>query len=523
MTALASLAARDWDLIVIGGGITGAGILREAARLGLKALLVERHDFASGTSSHSSKLIHGGLRYFVQGEIRMMQQSVKARGHLLRDGLPLVKPLGYLHAIYQGDKITPFIFETGIRTYAILHGHWKVHQRLKLSELGLVMPGMREEDLRAVFAFDESQTDDARLVLRVIREAVERGAVALNYTSAAGLWRDETGQVIGIFATDAEQREPVALRAQVVVNATGAWADLIRQHLDMPAHLRPMRGSHLVIPGWRLRLARVASFFHPANGRPIYCVPWKGVVLVGTTDVDQEQLSAKAEPHASAEEIRFLLEGLQSHFPSLHLNVRDVQAVFAGIRPVADNRTADPSKASREHVILYESGLLTVVGGKMTTFHTMALDAFEKLRQHIPSLPKMRAETFALEPLPELPADLPIEASLAMDWLSRYGATSLDFLSASASAERTPIRGNDNTSLADLRWVMCHESVRHLDDLLLRRTRLGLIARQGGATLLPQLRPVVQQELNWGDSQWEEEAARYLAGWEKTYGVPSLT
>ena len=521
MTTLASLAARDWDLIVIGGGITGAGILREAARLGLKALLVERNDFASGTSSHSSKLIHGGLRYFLQGQFRMMRESLKARQYLIRDGLPLVKPLGYVHAIYKEDKITPFVFETGIRTYAVLHGHLKVHQRLKLSELGMVIPGMKEQDLRAVFAFDESQTDDARLVLRVIREAAVRGAVALNYTSAAGLWHDEKGQVIGILATNAENRKPVALRARAVVNATGAWADLVRQHIDMPAHLRPMRGSHLVIPGWRLRLGRVASFFHPVNGRAIYCVPWKGVVLVGTTDVDQEQLLAKEEPLASPEEVKFLLGGVQARFPSLKLTLQDVQAVFAGIRPVADSRTTNPTEASREHVILYESGLLTVVGGKLTTFHLMALEAFEKLRQHIPSFPKTRAETFALDPLPDLPSDLPLEAGQTMDWLSQYGEASLDFLAAAPQGEQQPISGY-GASLADLRWVMCHESVRHLDDLLLRRTRLGLIAPEGGSALLPQIQSVVQEELSWTDSQWEEESARYLAGWKKAYGVPQL-
>ena len=523
MTVLASLSARDWDLIVIGGGITGAGILREAARLGLKTLLVERNDFASGTSSHSSKLIHGGLRYFVQGQIKMMQDSVQARQHLLRDGSPLVQPLGYLHAIYKDDKITPFIFELGIRTYAILHGHLKVHQRLKLSDMGLYVPGMREQDLRAAFLFDESQTDDARLVLRVIREAVNRGAVALNYTSAAGLWRDEKGQVIGILATDSENREPIALRARAVVNATGAWADLIRQHIDMPSHLRPMRGSHLVIPGWRFRLGRVASFFHPANGRPIYCVPWKGVVLVGTTDVDQEQLQAEDEPHPSAEEIQFLLGGLQTCFPALNLTIQDVQAVFAGIRPVADIRTGDPTKASREHLILYESGLLTVVGGKMTTFHIMALEALKKLSQHLAAFPKIRTETFALDPLPDLPTDLPIESNLVMEWLSGYGEASLDFLSASAQVDRLPIRGGYRTSPADLRWVMRHESVRHLDDLLLRRTRLGLIAPEGGFALLPSIRHVVQEELNWTDSQWSEEATRYLAQWKKVYSVPQLT
>lgn len=522
MTTLTSLATRDWDVIVIGGGITGAGILREAARLGLKALLVERNDFASGTSSHSSKLIHGGLRYFVQGQFKMMQDSVKARLHLLRDGSPLVKPLGYLHTIYTGDKITPFIFETGIRTYAIFHGHWKVHQRLKPADLRLVMPGMREQDLRAVFAFDESQTDDARLVLRVLREAVDRGAIALNYTSASGLLRDETGQVIGILAKDAETHEPVALRTRAVVNATGAWADLIRQHIDRPSHLRPMRGSHLVIPGWRLRLARVASFFHPVNGRPIYCVPWKGVVLVGTTDVDQDPLSAEEAPHTSIEETEFLLSGLQSCFPSLDLTIRDVQAVFAGIRPVVDNRAADPIKASREHVVLYESGLLTVVGGKMTTFHTMARDALEKLHQHIPSFPRIK-ETFALDPLPELPAGFPIEPELAMDWLSRYGVASLDLLGASDRFMQTQIISGYNASLADLRWSMRRESVHHLDDLLLRRTRIGLVAREGGAALLPQLRSLIQEELNWTDNRWEEESARYLTYWKNTYGVPTLS
>lgn len=517
MTSLSSLATRDWDIIVIGGGITGAGILREAARLGLKALLIERNDFASGTSSHSSKVIHGGLRYFLQGQLGIMRESLKARQHLIRDGSPLVKPIGYLHTIYKGDKITPFIFETGIRIYACLQGHWKVHQRIKPSQLGLLMPGMSEEDARAVFTFDESQTDDARLVLRVIREAMDCGGVARNYTSAAGLWRDDTGNVIGVLATDAENREPVALRARAVVNATGAWADHIRQHIDMPSHLRPMRGSHLVIPGWCLRIARIASFFHPVTGRPIFCVPWMGVVLVGTTDVDQDPLPAGEEPHASAEEVQFLLEGLQARFAPLKLTAQDVQAVYAGIRPVVDVHTADPMKASREHVILYESGLLTVVGGKMTTFHLMALDALDKLRQHIPDLPRARAESTALDALP----DAPIPSERAMDWLARYGEASLDFLSAASPEERLSIRGY-NVSPADLRWIMRHESVRHLDDLLLRRTRLGLIAREGGSALLPELRSLVQEELNWTDSRWDEESARYRAYWKKTYSVPVL-
>ena len=510
-------------MIVVGGGIIGAGILREAARLGLKALLVERNDFASGTSSHSSKLIHGGLRYFVQGQIKLMRESVRARELLLRDGPPLVKPIGYLHMIYKVDRVTPLIFEAGIRAYAMLRGRLKVHQRISNSAMGLYIPGISQKDLSAVYTFGESQTDDARLVLRVLREATTRGAVAVNYTSAVGLLRDEQGQVNGILARDSEGREPIGLRARVVVNATGAWADSLRRHIDAPARLRSMRGSHLVIPGWRLRLGQIASFFHPENGRPIYCVPWQGVILVGTTDVDQEMLGENDEPQASAEEVHFLLSGLQARFPTLDLTLQDVQAVFAGIRPVNDVQTADPSKASREHVILYESGLLTVAGGKLTTFHTMALAVFETLREHLPQLPKNRAESFALDPLPNIPSDFPLDRERARDWLSRYGETSLDFLSASAPVERPPLHNGQSASLADFRWVARQEAVRHLDDLLLRRTRLGLTAPHGGSAFLPRLRPVVQEELNWTDQQWDEEVARYLAHWQRKHGTASIS
>ena len=521
MSLLSTLSSRDWDIIVIGGGITGAGILREAARLGLKALLIERNDFASGTSSHSSKLIHGGLRYVAQGQIRLMRESVHARSHLLSDGAPLVQPLGYVHSIYKGDRINSFIFEMGIRAYAVLHGHLKVHRRLSSSEIGLYIPGLSEKDLSAAFIYEESGTDDARLVLRVLREATERGAVALNYTSAVGLLRDEQGQVNGILAKDSERGETVSLRARIVVNATGAWADYIRRHIEAPERLRPMRGSHLIIPGWRLRLGQVASFFHHENGRPVYCVPWKGVILVGTTDVDQELLNENGEPRPSAEEIHFLLGGLQARFPTLNLTLQDVQAVFAGLRPVADVHTSDPTKASREHVVMHESGLFTVAGGKLTTFHIMALDVLEKLRRHFPDLPKSRAETSALDPLSDLPSDLHLDLNLALDWMSRYGEAGLDFLTSSPPEERSPIHNHHSVSLSDLRWAARNEAVRHLDDLLLRRTRLGLITPKGGTNLLSRIRPAIQEELNWTDNQWDEESNRYLAHWNKFYGVPN--
>ena len=520
MPSLASLTAHDWDLIVIGGGITGAGILREAARMGLHVLLVERKDFASGTSSHSSKLIHGGLRYLVQGQIHLMRESVQERARLLREGPHLVTSLCYQHAVYKGDRVTPIIMDLGLRAYALLHGHWKIHKHLPASAAGLYAPGLNEEGLRALFEYEESQADDARLVLRVLREAKEHGAMALNYTSAVGLLRDEHGQVIGVSLQDHENTKPIGVRARAIINATGAWADHMRKHIRMPAHLRPMRGSHLVIPGWRFRLGQVSSFFHPVNGRPIYCVPWQGVVLVGTTDVDQHSIDEDEEPRPSPDEVHFLLEGLQARFSSLGLSIHDVQAVFAGIRPVADVRTSDPTKAIREHVIWYESGLLTVTGGKLTTFHCMTVSALEELRHHLPHLPKIRPDTPALDPLPDLPTGLPIDHALALDWLARYGPESLDFLLASPKEERIPIHGRYSASLAEFRWTARHESVQHLDDLLLRRIRLGLTMPQGGLDLLPKIRPLLQSELNWTDARWDAEVDRYLTLWKRLYSVP---
>jgi len=520
MSRLAALPSHGWDILVVGGGITGAGILREAARLGLRALLVEQNDFASGTSSRSSKLVHGGLRYLTQGQIGLMRESIHERARLLRDGPGLVEVLGYLHAIYRHDRMSARTFETALRVYALLHGRWRIHRRLPPSAAALRAPGLNEADLAVLFEYGESQTDDARLVLRVLREATERGAVALNYTTAAGLLRDEHGQVTGADLQDRETGQPVAVRARAVINATGAWADHLRAHVNAPPRLRPMRGSHLVFPGWRLRLGQVVSFFHPENGRPVFCVPWEGVVLVGTTDVDQHE-PLDAEPRPSPDEIHFLLSGVQARFPRLDITLADVQAVYAGVRPVADTHTLDPTKASREHVIWLESGLLTVTGGKLTTFRPMALSTLEKLRTHLPDWPPARPDTPALDPLPPLPSDLPLPASQARRWLARYGSASLDFLLSTPLEERRPFWRGPYVSRAELRWIARNEGVRHLDDLLLRRTRLGLTAPQGGARLLEQIRSVAQPELNWSDDQWQAEVARYLALWQQAYSVIS--
>ncbi len=519
MSSLRSLARREWDVLVIGGGITGAGILREAARVGLRALLVEQNDFASGTSSRSSNLIHGGLRYLAQGQLGLVRESIRERARLLLAGTSLVERMGYLLAVYRKDPASARTFAIGLRLYALLHGRWQMHRTVPESAVGLRAPGLSVEGLAALFEYDESLTDDARLVLRVLREATDLDAVALNYTRAVGLVRGERGEVLGAVVEDWESGQRAELIARAVVNASGAWADDLRSHLNLPAHLRPLRGSHLVLPGWRLRQGQVVSFFHPHTGRPIFCVPWQGVMLVGTTDV--EHMGPLEDPLASPQEIEFLLTGLQARFPGLNLTMGDVQAVYAGVRPVTDVSTADPTRASREQAVWFESGLLTVTGGKLTTFHAQAVSALQALRRNRRGFPPVLRNSPALNPLPPLPADLPLDRRLVQRWRARYGLDGLDFALRAPAEELQPMIEGSPITFAELRWIARQESVRHLDDLMLRRVRLGLTVPQGGVGLLKNIAPVVRSELSWNDDHWQDEVARYAALWQRFYGVPA--
>ncbi len=519
MSTIASLPVHDWDILVIGGGITGAGILREAARMGLRALLVEQNDFASGTSSRSSKLIHGGLRYLANGQIGLTRESVIERLRLLRDGVGLIEKSGYLHAVYRPDRTSARTFELGLRIYALFHGKWRIHRRIPQPEVSLWAPGLNEMELSALFQYEESRTDDARLVLRVLREAREYGGAALNYTRAIRLLRDEQGKVSGAVLEDADSCQRAQVAARAVVNATGAWADHLRTQLNEPPKLRLLRGSHLVIPGWRLRLGQTVSSFHPENGRPLFCIPWHGVVIVGTTDVDHRD-SLNDEPRISREEFDFLLAGVRALFPAHNISQQDVQAVFAGVRPVADVKTTDPAKASRERAVWHESGLLTVTGGKLTTFQRQSWAALWELRRQIPEISSAGRTGSSFDPLPPLPTNLPVSRSEAMRWQSLYGPASLDVLLRSSVEGRGTLCPGSPISFAELGWIAENESVRHLDDLLLRRVRIGLTAPQGGAHLLTTMRPAVQPVLGWSDDRWRSEAERYLSAWQRVYGVP---
>lgn len=554
--ALPSLLAQEWDLLVVGGGITGAGILLEAARRGLRALLVEQRDFAWGTSSRSSKLVHGGLRYLKEGQFALTRESVHERDALLRDAPGLVEPQSFAFGDYLGRKPGRRAFLLGLAIYDRMAGQRARHY-FSAPEFLQMAPRIRTEGLQGGICYQDAKTDDARLVLRVLQEAQSLGAVALNYCAVQSLLRDGAdadsdadgdahaaaeshaagGAAIGALTAGARHDKAAGrvrgalvrcavsgaiheVRATLVVNATGAWAD--RLHQQPAARLRPLRGSHLVLPAWRLPLAQAISLMHPSDGRPVFAFPWEGVTIVGTTDVDH-RTDLQQEAAITQEETDYLMAALHDQFPTLALRESDVLATYAGVRPVIDTGKADPSKEARDHVLWQQPGLLTVTGGKLTTFRAIALDV---LRHAAPQLPGWQADLGARPIFAPTPANR-TQASLlqhlppgqAERLQGRYGALAAELAAAAQDGELAVIPGT-LTMWAQLRWAARHESVQKLEDLMLRRSRLGIQLAQGGAALLPRIRAICQPELGWDDQRWAAEEAAYLALCRANYSLP---
>ncbi len=510
-----------WDLIIIGGGITGAGILREATRAGLRALLVEAGDFASGTSSRSSKLVHGGFRYLRNAQLKLTLQSVRERERLLREGRGLVTPLSFLLAGYDGDRIPLWLYGLGLGVYDLLALKWG-HRRYDPAGMLGLCPQLEPRGLEGGYRYIDAETDDARLVLRVLREAVRDGGVAINYARAIELLRLRSGAVVGVVLQDeapSDSRRHAEVRAAVIINATGVWADELRAQINGRPCLRHLRGSHLVFPWNRLPLARAVSFLHPQDQRPVFAFPWEGVTILGTTDVEHVA-PVETDPAISQSEVDYLLTAARRTFWGLGLGQTDIPSTFSGIRAVLDTGQADPSRESREHILRRESNLLTVTGGKLTTFRLMAHAALRAARASIAVPSRLDRDWRVLDPPPSI-EDLPsqLEPSVRLRVIGRHGEDAPLVLACAGPDELEPI-GQSIPIWAELRWAARAEGVVHLDDLLLRRVRLGLLLPDGGQALMARIRAVAQPELGWGDRRWNEEVERYLALWKRAYSAP---
>jgi len=510
-----------WDLIVIGGGITGAGILREATRMGLRVLLVEGKDFSSGTSSRSSKLVHGGFRYLREAKFRLTYHSVREREALLKQGRGLVNPLGFLLVNRANDRIPGWVFGAGLIFYDLIGKQWG-HRHYGPKSLRSLCPQLSSVELQGGYRYFDAQTDDSRLVLRIVREAVADGAVALNYARVESVLRRGDGSALGIALRDVSPygRDRTAeIQAKVVINATGAWADTVRSMIDKRPRLRKLRGGHLIFPQRALPLTRAVSFLHPSDGRPVFALPWEGVTIYGTTDTEHSY-PLDMEPTMATEEIDYLMEGLRRVF-DVDLHSADILATFAGVRAVVDTGKIDPSRESREHVIWDDRGLVTVTGGKLTTFRIMAIDALRSIHRYFSGAPLPdRTKRVFNQPPGEYALSCDFDPAVCMRLLGRYGDDAPEIIACAADGELETI-GESPYLWAELRWAARAEGIVHLEDLLMRRVRLGLTLPQGGWPQIDRVRAVAQPEVGWDDDRWSREQDAYARLWNDSYRPPS--
>ena len=516
-TSINSIAPH-WDLVVIGGGITGAGTLREATNMGLRALLVEQKDFAWGTSSRSSKLIHGGLRYLKEGHFLLTKMAVEEREYLLKEVPGLVEPLELLLPVYEQQRPGKRTLQIGLSLYDLM-ARERQHRFYDKTEFYRRMPYARQQGLKGGFFFYDAQVDDSRLVLRLINESVAAGAGALNYTAAIDILRDEAGNVAGVKIEDTETLESRTLETKTIINATGCWAEKLHPSPDPGRHLRPLRGSHLIFSAEVLPIKSGVCFVHPRDNRTIFVLPWEGAVLVGTTDLDHKT-DLSLEPTITDGEVAYLLEGLNTLFPSLEISLNDCISAFAGLRPILSEGRLSPSAESREHVVWVDNGLITVTGGKLTTFRRLAWDALKAAKPFLAN----HNFTDKHKPLFTRPPDQPPSGlGLAEDvWrrlYGRYGQSAETMIQEAETQDLALIPGT-HTLWAELPFVAANERVRHLGDLLLRRVRLGLLTPQGGKEHLRRIRSLCQLALPWDSRRWKEEIATYLDQWNHSHAPP---
>ncbi|WP_342052092.1 MULTISPECIES: glycerol-3-phosphate dehydrogenase/oxidase [unclassified Cupriavidus] len=514
-----------WDVIVIGGGATGLGTAVDAASRGYRTLLLEAADFAKGTSSKATKLVHGGVRYLAQGNISLVREALHERGLLARNAPHLVWPLGFVVPAYQMFD-QPF-YGIGLKVYDMLAGglnlsgsRWLSH-REALAAAPTLAEHVGGRPLRGGNLYFDGQFDDSRLATALMRTLFDVGGVALNYMRVTGL-QQKNGVITGVTAQDAigpiDETRTFELRADCVINATGVWVDAIRQMEDGQARtmVAPSQGVHLTLPRSFLPGDRAILVPKTDDGRVLFIVPWNGHTIVGTTDSPRQDLPL--EPRATGDDVDFILE-TASRYLSRDPTRADVTSVWAGLRPLV-KATGESSTASlsREHTILVsKAGLITVTGGKWTTYRKMAEDVIGTAiqRQLLKAAPGVTAE-LPLHGATDLPADLPAANSGSPD---RYYGSDLPLLRA--------LPGNDDIivpaaglTAAHVRFAARHELARRVEDVLARRNRALFLDARAAVAGAPRVAEILAEELGH-DAAWQETEVASFGALAKGYMLES--
>lgn len=496
-----------WDMIIVGGGATGVGVAIDAAARGYDVLLLEQSDFGKGTSSRSTKLAHGGVRYLEQGNIGLVMEALKERGLLLQNAPHLVRDLAFVVPNYDWWE-APF-YGVGLKLYQLLAGKYGFGTSRILSKEETLehLPTLKTEGLRGGAVYYDGQFDDARLLIHMALTAVEQGATLLNYVEVTGLTKDDQGFVNAITAHDAETGKELSASAKVVVNATGAFTDAIRQKAEPAAEpmIVPSQGIHLVFDASFLQGNSAILVPHTSDGRVLFAIPWHGHTLVGTTDTPVSV--ATLEPVAMEQEIEFVLATAGQYMTKAPTR-GDVLSVFAGIRPLVRAPGATNTAAlARDHVIhIDRSGLVSICGGKWTTYRHMAEDCVD--------------QAATLAQLPEKPCvthHLNIHgfhnAAQQFGALAVYGSDAYEIRKL---MEADPHLGDSlHPKLpyvrAEVIWAVRNEMARTVEDILARRTRALFLNARAALEMAPAVADLMVAELGWD----EAERVRQLAAFRK--------
>ncbi len=484
-----------WDLAIIGGGATGVGIAVDAASRGYQVCLLEAADFGKGTSSRSTKLVHGGVRYLQQGNISLVMEALRERGTLRSNAPHLVHDLGFVVPNYDWWE-TPF-YGVGMKVYDMLAGKYGFGRSRLLSKEETLneIPGLVTEGLRGGVLYYDGQFDDARLLINLVQTAVSQGATAVNYCTCAALTKSADGYVDGVIARDLERGQEQQIKAKCVINATGCFSDAVRR-LDEPEAspmIAPSQGVHLVFDGSFLDGDTAIMVPRTSDGRVMFAIPWHGKAVVGTTDTPIPEVSL--EPVAMEQEIDFILETAADYLVKKPSR-QDVLSVFAGIRPLVRAQDSSNTAAlSRDHTIhISQSGLLTIAGGKWTTYRKMA----ESCIDHAVTLAQ-------LEEVPCPTKNLNVHGyhrnAETFGDLAVYGADAADIQRMVKNAPQLGEQLHPNLPLikAQVLWAAQKEMARTVDDVLARRTRCLLLNARAALDVAPAVARIIADELEQGE------------------------
>jgi glycerol-3-phosphate dehydrogenase len=524
--AWAELAADEFEVLVVGGGVTGAGVALDAATRGLRTALVEARDFASGTSSRSSKLFHGGLRYLEQFDFGLVREALHERDLSVNRIAPhLVKPVPFLYPLtrhWERPYVTAGItLYDGLARLGSLADPMPAQKQLTRRGARRMFPALKPDSLVGAIRYYDAQADDARHTLTVARTAARYGATVLNSAEVVS-FHHAGGRVTGVRVRDVETGREVDVRAEVVVNATGVWTDDIQTLVGGRGrfHVRASKGVHIVVP--RDRINGETGLILRTEKSVLFVIPWGSHWIVGTTDTDWDL--DKAHPAASRADIDYILEHVNAVL-SVGLTHDDITGVYAGLRPLLSGESESTSQLSREHAVARPMpGVIAVAGGKYTTYRPMAADAVDAVAEDVtrrvpPSVtenvPLVGAEGYAamVNQLDLLSERWDIPRFRAEHLLNRFGSLTPDVLSL-ATDDRSlldPVPGAEEYLMVEMVWGAAHEAALHLDDLLARRTRISIETPHRGTESAEPVARAVAGVLGWDEQRIANEVDSYRA------------